>query len=87
MRRGDVAGIAAAPFERIVHMYEYEGTRRVSYDFGDEIGRAQFIPVCEKCGRFVKPGTVTASLAGLKPGPNAECSRCGPSVMLFEGFF
>ena len=66
-------------------MYEYEGTRRVTYDFGD-IGVAVFVPVCEKCSRYVKPGTVRASLGGLADEPNAECSRCGPSRMVFEGF-
>lgn len=67
-------------------MNEYENTRRVSYDFGDGIGVAVFVPVCEKCSRYVKPGKVWAGEAGLKPGPNAECRRCGPTEMLFEGF-
>lgn len=69
-------------------MYEYENTRRVSYDFGGGIGTAVFVPVCSKCGRFVKAGTVSANeLSGLADGPNAECGRCGPTEMLFEGFF
>jgi hypothetical protein len=68
-------------------MYEYEGTRRIAYDFGDEIGNAVFVPVCLKCGRFVKPDAVLAGLDGLAPGPTAECSRCGPTEMPFEGFF
>lgn len=68
-------------------MHEYESVRRVSCDFGDEIGRAQFVPVCEKCARFVKTGVVRAGLGGLADEPNATCSRCGPTRMLFEGFF
>lgn len=35
-------------------MYEYENLKRVSYDCGDEFGEACFVPVCPKCGRFVK---------------------------------
>lgn len=64
-------------------MYEYENTRRISYE-----GGAVFIPVCEQCGRFVKADdTVNVSeAAGLHPGPNATCSKCGPTRMLFEGF-
>ena len=68
--------------------HEYEDFRRISYDFGDSIGVAVFVPVCEKCGRFVKGNDkVWAGENGLKPGPNAECRRCGPTEMLFEGFF
>jgi len=64
-------------------MNEYEGVRRVVY--GDE--RATFVPVCEKCGRFVKPdATVDIGERGLKSGPNASCKRCGRTEMLFEGF-
>ena len=67
--------------------HEYEEVRRVAYDFGDGIGIAQFIPVCETCGRFVKAGTVRASEGGLASEPNATCSKCGPVRMIFEGFF
>ena len=68
-------------------MYEYEGTRRISYDFGDSIGRAVFVPVCPTCWRFVKAGTVRANENGLADEPNAECKVCGPVAMPFEGFF
>lgn len=63
--------------------YEYVNTRRVVYGEG-----ATFIPVCEKCGRYVKaPATVLISEGnGLKDVPNAECSKCGPTKMIFEGF-
>lgn len=60
---------------------DYEDVRRVIYDFGDSIGRAVFIPVCERCG------TVRAGEGGLASEPNAECRRCGPTKMIFEGFF
>lgn len=66
---------------------DYEDVRRVIYDFGDSIGRAVFIPVCERCGRFVTAGTVRAGEGGLASEPNAECRRCGPTKMIFEGFF
>ena len=64
--------------------YEYEGVRRISY--GED--GATFIPVCEKCGRFVKAdATVQISeSAGLKKQPNATCSKCGRTEMIFEGF-
>ena len=63
--------------------YEYENTRRKVYADG-----AQFVPVCEKCGRYVQADeTIWASEgAGLHPGPNATCSKCGRTRMLFEGF-
>jgi len=67
-------------------MNEYGGTRRLAYDFGDSIGMAVFVPVCEKCSRFVKAGTVRAGEGGLADEPNAECSRHGAIKMLFEGF-
>ena len=63
---------------------EYEGVRRIIY--GDE--GATFVPVCEKCGRFVRPRQEVRvhEWHGLKDEPNAECSKCGPTKMLFEGF-
>jgi len=63
-------------------MNEYENVRRIVY--GNE--GACFVPVCA-CGRFVKPDAeVFVGERGLKPGPNATCSRCGRVEMLFEGF-
>ena len=61
----------------------YEGTRRQTYKDG-----ATFVPVCEKCFRFVKPHkTIRVNDGwGLHPEPNADCSKCGPTRMLFEGF-
>lgn len=61
---------------------EYESTRRLMY------GDACFVPVCEKCGRFVTGRDVihVNEWTGLKDEPNADCSKCGPTKMLFEGF-
>jgi len=67
-------------------MNEYEGTRRVSYEVGDG-SDAVFVPVCGQCGRYVKAdATIWTGDAGLKPQPNATCSKCGRVEMLFEGF-
>lgn len=63
-------------------MHEYENTRRIEYEEG-----AVFVPVCERCGRFVKAHpTIKINDAGLHPAPNADCRKCGPTRMLFEGF-
>ena len=66
-------------------MFEYENVRRVCY--GED--GATFVPVCTKCGRFVKANkTILVSEGlGLKDEPNAVCKKCGPTKMLFEGFF
>lgn len=65
-------------------MSEYEGARRLVY--GED--RATFVPVCEKCGRFVSGNEVVmvSDATGLSAAPNAICSKCGPTRMLFEGF-
>lgn len=65
-------------------MYEYENVRRIVY--GSE--GASFIPVCEKCGRFVKANKMVRynEINGLIDEPNATCSKCGPVKMIFEGF-
>jgi len=64
--------------------FEYEGMKRVVYD-----GGATFVPVCEKCGRFVKADKAieVSEISGLKKQPNATCKKCGRVEMLFEGFF
>lgn len=70
-------------------MFEYENMRRVVYkDKTGRIGNAQFIPVCENCGRFVKADkTIKVNeLNGLADEPNATCSKCGRTKMIFEGF-
>jgi hypothetical protein len=62
---------------------EYEGTQRIMYGDG-----ATFVPVCEKCGRFVKPdkSIKVNEITGLSKNPNATCSKCGRTHMIFEGF-
>ena len=65
--------------------YEYINTRRVSYE-----GGATFVPVCMKCGRYVKADKEiqTDFEGGIKRGePNATCSKCGRTEMNFEGYF
>lgn len=62
----------------------YENTRRLVYGDG-----AIFIPVCHKCGRYVKADATlffNKLYGSLKPGPNATCAKCGRTEMLFEGF-
>ncbi len=67
---------------------EHEGTRRVSYDGGDE-GIATFITVHEDCGLFVKAddNVQVNGLGELRDAPNATCKRHGRVEMIFEGFF
>jgi hypothetical protein len=64
-------------------MYEYENIRRRIYE-----GGLAFVPVCPKCGRFVKAdeSVFVNGLGELKKAPNATCSRCGRVEMPCEGF-
>lgn len=67
----------------------YENTRRVRYGSEDDpVGRATFVPVCERCGRFVRAddSVMVNELSGLSPEANATCKHCGRTRMLFEGF-
>ena len=63
--------------------YTYEGMRRLNY-----IG-AYFIPVCDKCGRFVKADDVVYQndITGVADQPNATCKKCGRIEMIFEGYY
>ena len=68
-------------------MYEYENLRRISYP-DDYHGNAIFVPVCPKCGRFVKADdSIFINDSGLKKQSNATCKKCGRIEMPFEGFF
>ena len=63
--------------------YSYSNIRRVQYEGGQT-----FIPVCPKCGRFVK---ADASILGDIDGrpskdPNATCKKDGRINMPFVGF-
>ena len=64
--------------------YQYENMRRINYE-----GGAIFVPVCAKCGRFVKADKTifVNDETGLKKQPNATCKKCGRTEMIFEGFF
>lgn len=64
-------------------MFEYEGVRRIVYGQG-----ATFVPVCERCGRFVKADEtiLVNGLGEVKETENATCHRCGRTNMIFEGF-
>lgn len=57
---------------------------RIAYE-----GGANFVRVCENCGRFVKADGIIRVHEdyGLKDEPNATCSKCGRTKMLFEGFY
>ena len=59
--------------------FEYPNTRRVGYNLGEYEGTAYFLPVCEKCGRYVKMDKSIQwnELYGVKEQPNATCSKCG----------
>lgn len=68
------------------HYYEYESVRRVVYGEGEYEG-ATFVPVCETCGRFVKADTMMRfQNHTIAETPNATCTKCGRTHMLFEGF-
>ena len=52
----------------------------------DDLEGATFVRVCPQCGRFVTVRT-TLVFRGCQPhGPNADCRRCGPVQMPFEGY-
>lgn len=64
-------------------MYDtIDESRRIVYG---ESG-ATFVPKCEKCLRYVKADkSIWINGAGdIKP--NATCSKCGRTSMLFEGY-
>jgi hypothetical protein len=67
---------------------EYESVRRIVYgDSESEYAGATFIPVCSVCHRFVKADpTIRFANDTIAVGPNATCSQCGRTEMLFEGF-
>lgn len=68
----------------LTYMNVYENVRRVVYDEG-----ATFVPVCERCGRFVKKDDAIFyhEIRGLFLEPNATCAKCGRTHMLFEGWW
>ena len=65
-------------------MNEYENTRRIQYYNSG----ATFVPVCTKCSRFVTADKAIwiSEEKGLSEKPNATCTKCGRTWMIFEGF-
>lgn len=73
-------------------MNEYEGMNRIVY--GED--RALFLPVCSRCGRFVKADATIRFQVQVIPGswndgiepvePNATCRKCGRVAMVWEGW-
>ena len=65
-------------------MEQYQETSRITY--GSE--GAMFIPVCSKCSRFVKANPeVTFDWRGQPVDmPNAKCSKCGETQMIWDGY-
>ncbi len=63
---------------------ECEESPRVSYGDG-----AQFVRICPKCGRFVRPDPeiITKGEQVQEDMPNATCRKCGRVAMPFEGWF
>ncbi len=63
--------------------------RQITYGAPDlEFGGATFVPVCEKCGRYVKADKEIAfDWQGQPKSPNASCTRCGPTAMLWQGYY
>lgn len=65
-----------------MYEYEYRNTRRITFE-----GGATFIPVCIKCGRYVKHDKfIYENYKGIKDAPNATCTKCGRTKMIFEGY-
>lgn len=64
------------------NVHEYENIRRVVF------GSAHFVPVCEKCNRFVKPyKKIKLNYFGQPVGNNAVCKKHGRTTMIFEGHY
>ncbi len=66
--------------------HPYENFRRVYYG-GNENGEEGwcFVPVCPKCGRFVKADS--ECYVHHDEIPNATCKKCGRVRMPDEGCF
>lgn len=64
-----------------MYEFQYEGMRRVVYE-----GGPTFIPVCQRCGRFVKADETITELKIRNNLPTATCKKCGRTTMPFEGY-
>lgn len=68
--------------------HEYENLRRVTYgDEADDCGLMVFVPVCVRCGRFVKADKAVRPKDAQEDRPTATCKKHGRVAMHFEGFF
>lgn len=65
-------------------MYDFPEERRLVYGDG-----AMFLRRCKKCCRFVKaPDTMRFNgLGNYVEEENTICSKCGPTSLIFEGFY
>jgi DNA-directed RNA polymerase subunit RPC12/RpoP len=64
-------------------MCEFENEKYVVYGEG-----ATFVRRCAKCYRFVKaPETICLNPEESIKKDNIECSKCGPTHLIFIGFF
>lgn len=65
-------------------MYEFAEEKRIIYGDG-----AMFIKRCKKCCRFVKaPENMMFNGFGeYVEEENTVCSKCGPTSLIFEGFY
>jgi hypothetical protein len=59
--------------------YSYINTPRHIYPLLDGQGDAYFLPVCQKCGRYVKMDSSIYwnEYKGFADKPNATCTKCG----------
>ena len=63
--------------------------RQITYgNDKSEFSGATFVPKCKKCGRFVRArALICFDWRGQPKEPNAKCSRCGPTAMLWLGYY
>jgi hypothetical protein len=62
--------------------FEYTDVHRIQYGDG-----ATFIPICEKCRRFIKPpANIKFDHQGQPIGLYANCTNCGATTMPWEGY-
>lgn len=66
--------------------FQYPEIPRYIYPLGDGKGDAYFLPVCQKCGRYVKMDDhiFWNEINGLKDQPNAKCKKCGRVIIPCE---
>jgi len=64
-------------------MDEFQNEPYLAYE-----GGATFVRRCEKCCRFVKADETVQwnDACGLRDQPNATCSKCRRTKMIFIGF-